>query len=221
MKKIIFIIILTALLVNCDEEDNPVSPGIQTIFSLHFDAGMNNGIMNVDVDFMTNNLSEIPTVTINDQNIIEFVFDQGSILGELRNIDYSDTYNYSISAGGKTTSGIITMPAMPDSIRCNGSILIEGDNNNISAASSFHFTWECTNYDYFVCEYRNDENREEITSDTEITFSSDESNNIEFRIKSMTGPMVSSGNKPNVSGDYGDGYITAESVRSEYPITID
>ena len=125
-------------------------PGIQTIFSLHFDAGMNNGIMNVDVDFLTNNLSEIPTVTINDQNIIEFVFDQGSILGELRNIDYSDTYNYSISAGGKTTSGIITMPAMPDSIRCNGSILIEGDNNNISAASSFHFTWECTNYDYFV-----------------------------------------------------------------------
>ena len=105
-KKLLFVILLI-LFISCkDDDDNPVSPEtFQTFFSLHFDKGMSNGIANVDVEFMTNDLSEIPAVMINEHQMGNFEVREGCIQSRLTNIAYSDSYTYSISANGKTTSG--------------------------------------------------------------------------------------------------------------------
>jgi hypothetical protein len=181
--------------------------------------------MNMDVDFMTNDLSEIPTVTINGTNMTEFELLQGSIQSKLRNIDYSDIYNYSKSANEKTTSGSIVMPSVPDSVRCNGKSLTTNGVNIIPSSDSYEFAYSCSNYDHFICELEiQDENEvmEKITSNTTVSFNPDEGDHpeYEFRIKSIVGPMFNSGASPNVSGEYGDGYVTAESVRNEYLLTI-
>jgi hypothetical protein len=228
MRNIIFLVMIIMFFINCkddkEENSNPVASDWQTIFSLHFDAGRRGGIMNMDVTFMTNDLSEIPAVTINDTNITEFVLGQGSIQGELKNIEYSETYNYSISAGGKTTAGSITMPSLPDSVRCNGIYLTTNGSIIIPSSDSYEFAYTCSSYDYFICELniQNDnDDMEEITSNTTVSFTPGEDHNpVEFRIKSVSGARFNSGVKPNVSGDYGDGYVDAQSVRSEYSLEI-
>ena len=227
MRKIIFMILIIIFLNSCkddDDKDNPVAAESQTIFSLDFNAGRSGGILNMDVDFMTNDLSEIPTVTINGTNITDFEIGQGSIQGKLRNMEYSESYTYSISAGGKTTSGSMIMPAIPDSVRCNGYYLTTTGSVIIPSSESYEFTYICSRYDYFICELNiSDENddMEAITGDTNVSFTPGEGHDpVEFRIKSLSGVRFNSGETPNVSGDYGDGYVTAQSVRTEYSLGI-
>jgi hypothetical protein len=227
MQKFFLFAMLILFFISCkeDEKTNPVATDIQRIFTLHFNAGWSNRIMNVDVDFMTNDLSEIPTVTINGQNITGFEIVQGCIQGELRNIDYSDTYNFSISANGKETAGEFIMPSAPDSVYCNGIPLTDNGVNIIPSSDSYEFSYTSSSYDYFICEFEiedDNETLEKVSRNTTIIFEPDGGDHpeYEFRIKSLAGPILNSGDVPNVSGDYGDGYVTAESVRNEYPMTI-
>lgn len=221
MRTIVFLIIFSLItLISCEKDDsNPVSSEIETFFTLYFDVDTYDTTSNVDVNFMTTNLSEIPSVLINGQNITRFDLYAGSIQAYLNNLDYSDTFNYSITADGKTTSGTINMPSKPFNVSCNGVLLDEEETVWIDSSSTYNFSWSCNEYDYFYCYLRGNDNIKEYTQDTSITYSNG-NDYYKFGICSYVGSTMVPGDLPNVTGDYGKGYIIAESDYEYYYFNI-
>ena len=206
-----------------DDDSNPVSNnGTAPGFALYFDVDLNSQGKNVDVDFMTTNLSEIPTVVINSVAIEMFEVREGSIQGSLNNLTYSDVFNYQISAGGKTTSGSLDMPADISAVTCNNTTIEEDSTVYVEVAETYNFAWSSTNADYFICGFSNttdDIVTSKLTKTPSVSYDATGFIRYRFEVKSYVGTLLEAGSKPNVSGDYGVGYVVAESYNQDFRIT--
>jgi hypothetical protein len=224
MKKLfvyLFLISGIILFFSCSEESNPTSSSNERYFSLYFDVDSYDGNTDIDVFFWTSDVSEVPTVTINGVNIDRFWPYGGILQGRIRNLQYSNTINYSVSISGKTTSGSINVPSDPYNVLCNGTQLDEENTNYVSSSNSYNFSWNCNNYDYFNVSWEtNNDWDEEITTNTNITFYPDGSDYYYFGLRSYTGTLLTSGVQPNVTGDYGKGYVFAELDYQDYSLSI-
>ena len=217
MKKLFFYLLLIPgiFLVSCDEdEETPTSTGTQRYFALYFDVDRNSetNVLDIDANFWTSDLSEVPTVTINGVSMENFGF-EGGLYGNLNNLQYANTVNYSISLDDKTTTGSIDMPSDPYNVLCNGISIEEGQNTiPIPQNNSFNISWLCNSYDYFYIYWSsyNNYSNDNITVNN-YTFYYDGLGYYYFSIYSYKGPILMSGSQPNVTGDYGKGYVFAES----------
>lgn len=213
------------ILVNScsDDDSNPVScdcpaPG----FALFFDVDLNERGKNVDIEFMTTNLSEIPTVIVNNKAIELFEIREGSIQGILNNLTYSDEFTFEISAGGKTASGSIQMPADISAVSCNGTTIAEDSTVYVEAAETYNFAWTSGNGDYFICGFSNttdDIVESKVSKTPSVNYDATGHTRYRFEVKSYVGPLMEAGAKPNVSGSYGAGYVFAESYNQDFRIT--
>lgn len=218
MKKLFFYLLLIpgiVLFVSCDEdEETPTSTGTQRYFALYFDVDRNSetNVMDIDVSFWTSDLSEVPTVTINGVSMENFGF-EGGLWGSISNLQYSNTVNYSISLSGKTTSGSIDLPSDPYNVLCNGISVVEGQNTiPIPQNNLFNVSWLCNSYDYFRIYWNsyNNYGNDNITVNN-YTFYYNGLGYYNFSIYVHRGTMLTSGSQPNVIGDYGKGYVFAQS----------
>jgi len=206
MKKLLLIFLITSgmfLLIQCSEESNSMSSyNNENYFSLFFS--------NMIAGFWTSDISEIPTVTINGVNMELFWPHGRKIEGWMYGLQHNDTTNYVISGSGKMTVGSIVFSA-PYNVSCNGILLEEFGTNYIPSSNSFNFSWSCKSYDVFLIYWdTNHVHRNEITTNTTITFSNDGSNHYFIQIISHKGVLLNSESKPNVVSDYGLGYVFAD-----------
>jgi hypothetical protein len=212
------------ILVNsCNDDSDPVScdcpaPG----FALYFDVDINARGKNVDIEFMTTNLSEIPSVVVNNNAIELFEIREGSIQGTMNNLTYSDEFTFEISAGGKTASGTIQMPADITDVSCNTKTIAEDSTVYVEAAETYEFAWTSSNADYFICGFSNttdDIVESKLSQTPSVSYDATGHTRYRFEVKSYVGPLTEAGAKPNVSGSYGTGYVIAESYNQDYRIT--
>ncbi|UCE05671.1 MAG: hypothetical protein JSW07_19070 [bacterium] len=214
------------IFVSCEVSNdmNPItSNSSKPIFFLLFEVNMNNGVKMVDVEFCTNNVTIIPTVTINRDTLKTTIdFNNGTIRGELHDLHYSKVYNYTITANRKKTSGNITMPTRPQNVKCNGIPLNDTQLNILTDSDSVKFSWTCDSYDYFSYKWESDYShiKEATTKNTHFSFSRDGSVYYKLHLLAIEGPRLVPGVGPNVSGDYGDGYVQGLSEELEYNILI-
>ncbi|MBS3808424.1 MAG: hypothetical protein KGY60_13040 [Bacteroidales bacterium] len=177
------------------------------------------------VRFLTDNLSELPELTINDTTFRHFR------LGDLylmlyETIPYSKTLNYSVSIGDSSTTGTIEMPVL-EQATCNDSSLFGNkDEVIVPEADSFRLEWD-SGPDYAMLtpstfwnqqwqEVYTEANHHSIdTSKTWTNADVDNDGNVEasavlvFYLDVANGVQMVSGATPNVKGDYGNGYVNA------------
>jgi hypothetical protein len=212
------------LFVACSDDDSsPVSPDNSSpSFTIYFDVDLNERGKNVDVDFMTTNISKIPSVVVNGTAIDIFEIREGSIQGTLSNLSYSETFTFEISADGKTTTGSIEMPADVTTITCNSTNIEEDSTVYVEAAETYNFAWTSSNADYFICGFSNttdDIVDEKLCKTPSVSYDATGHTRYRFDLKSYVGPVLESGAVPNVTGAYGAGYAVAESYNQDYRIT--
>jgi hypothetical protein len=226
MRWFLFCLLYSGLIFinSCSEDDsNPVScdcpaPG----FALYFDVDLNARGKNVDVEFMTTNLSEVPSVVINNKAMELFEVREGSIQGIISNMSYSAEFTFEISAGGKTTSGSIQMPADITAVTCNGKTIIEDSTVYVEAAETYNFAWTSGNADYFICGFSNttdDIVESKLSKTPSVSYDATGYTRYRFEVRSFVGSLLESGAKPNASGSYGAGYVVAESYNQDFRIT--
>jgi len=174
----------------------------------------------------SNNLSQIPTIEVNGTEMEDF-YTRGPILYGSLEIPYGQSVQYSISKGDSTTSGNLIMPEITEGL-VNDSSLLGVYGLEIPEVSSFKASWQFENYDFIRLEKRDDHPwmDEQVsfiesdayaltvdTTDASINYIGNRElqlNELNFYAIKGIGPKVSGmAFTPNVSGDYGDGYVTA------------
>jgi len=216
--------LVVIIFASCSDSSEILQPGDNSYFSLTFDQDTYEDNSIVYAYFMTTNLSEIPTVNINGENLARFGVYEGSIQGSME-LEFSNQYSFNISSNGKNTSGSITMPNEPTNVMCNSVLLTNQGTNSFPYADSFNFSWNGNNYDYFYCYWNtNNYSLEQYAypTETNTTFSPRNSdiNQYYFYIRAANGVRPISGSSPNVRGEYGAGYVIASSLGKSYQITI-
>lgn len=229
MKKllvVIFTIIYMVLIIHCKKIVEPVpSTNIERYFSLYFyvdHVGYNHSPF-INVKFWTTDISRIPLVTINGEimELFEPSYD-GILEGSIYSLQFSDTVNYIVAEAGKTTTGNIIIPTDPYDMLCNGIPFDEDDIIYITSSNSYDFSWSCNIYDYFILYWQTGYTEKgNITSDKNISYNDDGSDFNRFIIISHKGASLMSGSKPNAIGDYGKGYVFAESEYNYYYLEIE
>jgi hypothetical protein len=147
---------------------------------------------------------------------------EGSIQGTLSNLPYSAAFTFQISAGGKTTSSTIEMPADVTTLTCNGTDLAEDSTVYVEVAETYNFAWSSSNADYFVCGFSNttdDIVDSKVCKTPSVSYDATGYTRYRFDLLSYVGPVLEAGAKPNVTGDYGAGYAVAQSYNQDYRIT--
>jgi hypothetical protein len=232
------LVLVIGLAVGCSKECDCVSPAPsrETVFALTFDqytsfwwdtAGT--GGSTVVVYFVTTDCSEIPSVTANGHKMNELYLENGSIQGSFWFPSGAPVlnYNYTISAHGKTTSGSIATPDPASNVVCNGVDLSACSSYPcpVPASTVLNLSWDCSAYDYFRLDLQGDwDGCSSDADDTSYTtlsrdiacalprggcwaFSSPSS--FYLTLCSVKGASFLGGETPNVSGDYGKGYVLA------------
>jgi len=232
MKKIQFIKLLafgiilsiSTVFSSCSKDDDTTTTStstVESVFALNFSRSFNDGRTDIYVGFSTNNISEIPKVVVNGKELEDFGMEAGGIYGDTR-ISFASNITYSVSSNGKTTSGSITMPDTITNVTFNDLLLKRGGDNSLVYAPEYIVKWNKITCDYqrFYYYLNNvdsagymDANLETLT----ITDNQQTSTWAEVTIYSINGNKMITGSKPNVSGDYGKGYIRAE-VRNRYSL---
>ena len=212
MKKFLittFLILGILLFLRCSKNSNPTSSSIKERYFVLYIYPSDIALINID--FWTTDISIIPTVTINGINMESFWPQGGFLEGTIFNFQYSDTISYSISSAGETTSGFITMPHAPINMSCNGISLKDDSITYITPSESYNFSWSCDNYDYFETTwYTNYFFGKKTITNRNISYDDDGSDGYELIISSYNGALLNPGSEPNVSGDYGKGYVLAQ-----------
>ncbi len=221
MKTLTFtmVVILYVIFFSCDASDdvNPFATNTKTpVFFLLFEV---NGNHKVDVEFSTNSMSVIPTVTVNEDTLNTSIdFHDGIIRGELHNLQFSKTYKYSVAINNKKTSGEMTMPTCPIKLRCNDTLLVQTQLNFLSKADSLKISWSCESFDHFFFNWTGNCSVAATIMDTTVTFVYDGGYHCKLNLVSAKGPCLNPGTPPNVTGDCGDGFVLGLSEELEYSI---
>lgn len=224
MKNLTFTIaaIFGLMLFNCDFND-PVDPfAIDTKTPLFFLLFAVNENQMVDVEFSTNSMSVIPAVTVGEDTLKASIdFHEGIIRGELHNLKFTKTYEYSIAVNNKRTKGEIVMPTAPKNVKCNDTLLVEQQLNFLNKADSVRFEWSCDSFDHFCCNLEANSNIEATINDTILAYPADGSYHYKLNLASVKGPSLKPGTRPNVEGDCGDGFVMGLSRELEYNVWFD
>jgi len=246
---IAFMIVSPLFFTSCEESDEDAS-NIDTIvsvdtvrmpeenvFKLDFWADTDPEDTTISVNFVMNmnNLSEVPTIEINDTTVtgVDFGISDMFLTASL-NIPYKETVEYQVSKGDSVTQGSIEMPEITEGTVNDSSLFVEDYTIKIPKADSFGLSYQFEGYDYVRIEKRsyaewvaNDEIK--YIEDNSYSFSIDTSE-ADYRyegqegyiykvylsylnlsaVKGGTGPLESGlGLTPNVEGDFGNGYVSA------------
>ena len=173
----------------------------------------------IHAGFSTTDCSEVPSVTINNKKMDNIYLDNGSLEGEMILPYGTNVFNYSVSANKKTTSGSITMPPDLFNVVCNG-VLLEActpsacPGNYVPISGTLNFSWSCNGYDYFLLNlyaygYLScDTTLATNSTNVAMTFCNG-ADDYYFSLASVRGAWFKEGQKPNVSGNYGKGYVWA------------
>ncbi|KXB08146.1 hypothetical protein AKJ55_01385, partial [candidate division MSBL1 archaeon SCGC-AAA382M17] len=147
-----FIFVMPVFFTSCEENgEETVYMTEKTVFMLEFDhyrheiegdqeiGGDKDWYMSVK--FLTDNLSQIPELTVNDTTFTNFGFTE-TFLTLYERVPYAETIEYSVSLGDTSTSGTINMPVITEAT-CNGeNLLVDDDYIFILEADSFKLKWE-------------------------------------------------------------------------------
>lgn len=218
------LILLSSLyVISCSEDSSTGSSGLDAEFILLIRQGEYDDITrdNMSVYFITTDSTSTPSVDVNGYSITAFEtysgsLTEGKIVGRLQ-LPFSNSINYSVSKDGNTTSGSINMPVFPSNVSVNGIELMDvtdSPENEIPSSNSLQFTWDCAFFDYFSYSMEGGNYPNGTTTDKFITLDPSGSNYFEFYIRSANGVDLGSVTtlseiEPNVTGDYGKGYVAA------------
>jgi hypothetical protein len=222
---LMFLTVTAIIFFRCEtsEDLSPIASNTsKPLFFMLFDVNNDNGARTVDVEFCTNSMAVIPAITVNSETLKTSIdFQEGMIRGELRGLQYKNGYNYKISANRQKTVGEITMPACPNNVKCNSTLLKETQYNLLSDCDSMKFSWACDSYDYFCYEWINDNNSKEATTKkTGIAFTNDGSVYHNLHLLAVKGVCPDPSTSPNVKGDCGDGFVLGLSEELDFDIWI-
>jgi hypothetical protein len=204
-----------------DDDDNCTICTQESIFAFSFSSDFSNDKYDISANFSANNVSEIPKVIINGEELDDFEVIIGGVYGGT-NIPFSSTITYSVSLNGKTTSGSITMPDTITNVTFNDLLLNRFTTNFLVYAPEYIVKWDRIKCDYQRFQYNlNNDNESEYIDKTRerysITDDLQTENYMSFSIYSINGNKMVAGSKPNVSGDYGSGYVRAQ-IRNNYSL---
>ncbi|HKL38796.1 MAG TPA: hypothetical protein VJ876_07845 [Bacteroidales bacterium] len=212
----------------------------QNVFMLEFqtDPDPDYNTMNVSFAMNANNISEIPDIEVNGTQMQNF-YTQGMILYGNMEIPYGKSVQYSVSKGDSVTDGSLIMPEIVEG-SVNDSSLFGASALSIPEAASFDLYYEFTDMDYTRIEKRDDhpwlsEQTMNITANTytlsidTIDVEKNYSGNYEadlyhlnFSTAKGIGPYSSgAGLTPNVSGEFGSGYVSATERHSPTWVYMD
>lgn len=228
-------LVCLGLFIACDKDDDVVPENSANVvqdsknyFVLDFQSYESNGDTIIEVYFSASNIAELPLLVVNGDTIKTYYLD-ASTLYSYDEFPFAESVEYAVSLGGKTTSGVITMPKTPE-LSCNGTLLTsewdwtEENPDTISLSDQYDFTWESSDqpdYYNFSYEYRYGYySGQEYVSDHSKQLSLESDTIVILYLNAYNGVLIQPGATPNVKGAYGDGYVRASSFTRQPYILI-
>ncbi|MCP4547019.1 MAG: hypothetical protein GY835_11190 [bacterium] len=231
MKQLVIMSVLLALLLcGCGDDDDPVSVGTKQFFSLFIDVGDNDRSRDagMHVRFICSLGDVIPSVTVNGESIEYWnVGGMTGCFGIIDNIALSDSVEFTISSGGKTTSGKFAVPAEIAEVTCNSS-LINSSPFDIEESGTYLLEWPESGQDYFSISWSAYDDLYSLIDDgiltqTETAMTMPAIQNLDrfyWNLAAMTGVEMIPGAEPNFDGPWGAGWVQAKSsFRANIQIT--
>jgi hypothetical protein len=212
----------------------------QNVFMLEFqgDPDPDDNEMYATFAMNANNISEIPEIEVNGTQMQNF-YTQGTILYGSMEIPYGKSVQYSVSKGDSVTDGSLIMPEILEA-SVNDSSMLGEYSLDIPEAPSFELYYEFADMDYTRIEHSEDKPwmDEKIwnttastytlsidTTDVEINFAGNHEAQLtylDFTTVKGIGPYSSgTGLTPNVTGEFGSGYVSASEYHSGSWVEMD
>lgn len=213
----------------------------ENVFMLEFSHSADPDDNELDVYFAmnSNNISQIPEVEVNGTTIKDFNLFRNTLTGNME-IPYGKSIQYSVSQGDSTTSGTIIMPEIAEATVNGYDLLIDAYDLQIPEATTYDVYYEFDDADYTrISKYNDDPWMDEKvwnitsssyslsidTTDVEVNFDGNhevELYRMNFSTAKGIGPYESSlGLNPNISGEFGSGYLSAFESHSPVRVEMD
>lgn len=229
IEKYLLLFFIFILFNSCKEETMVVtSDAKRQIFKLDFsvrDIVFNDKPTEtyINASFFAPGISDTPDVYINGVKMVNFIIDSSNnnidLYGWCSNIPFKSKTSFIISSGSKATTGTFIMPSKPYNVTCSGipltdSIPVWSEFTAIPVDSIYHFKWECDNYDYFSVHINYGGNFHAMLFDKEFVRIKTSDWTIgdiplSLYIGVFKGIIFKPGTKPNYTGTYGSGYVSA------------
>jgi len=211
----------------------------ENVFKLQFSHSAEPDDDEIGVFFAMNmnNISEVPTVEVNGKKVKDFSLSYNGLLSGQLDIPYGKSIQYSVSKGDSSTEGNFIMPEITEGV-VNDSSMLADYSLAIPEAATFNASWQFVDHDFVRIEKRDDHPwmDEQIffiesssysltidTTDVSINYNDNyeaELRHLRFYAKTGIGPLYSEMEFiPNVTGEYGNGYISA--YESHYPSIVE
>ena len=227
-KVILFFILSALVVISCkkkDDDDNSnttVTSSGKTYFTL--EAYYDHYNEYLSFIFATTDMSTVPNVTIGDTVMSDFsCYGEATIYGYLDiNIlpeDIPESYSFSISANNKTTSDTIKIAGQPEILSINSHSFTDSiawDNpDTIQESSSYTVKVSCSKYETIKLRiYNLDYHNYFYTTSNSVDLSGLIEDVYKIYCMGAWYPILSPGETPQVTGEYGDGWISSEGPTS-------